>query len=259
MKRVIFLILTLAVFAASVPSVAADEWTGDYDIPVLESVSVYQSPEKLEYVLGVQELDLTGGKIALHYTCQKPDVIVDMTEKMVTGYNKHICGIQLLTVNYRGKTTTFEVEVVPREITAISIKEPVNSVEWTRKGNVLKLSGGVLRVEYNDNSNNDISITPQMVTKFSANDLKSQEFTVFYSGKETSFNAVLKGAYTPGDINNDGQINLMDVTYLARAVAGWDIEHSENAADVNNDSSVSLADVVTIARYVAGWENIVLY
>lgn len=60
--------------------------------------------------------------------------------------------------------------------------------------------------------------------------------------------------YGPGDCNNDGVVNLADVTIVLKKVAKWDIEFDTDLADVNKDENVNLSDVTLIMKYIAGWE-----
>ena len=55
-----------------------------------------------------------------------------------------------------------------------------------------------------------------------------------------------------GDVNDDGSIDLKDVTFMRRALAGWDVTINEATADVNKDGSFDLKDVVVLRRYLAG-------
>ena len=60
-----------------------------------------------------------------------------------------------------------------------------------------------------------------------------------------------------GDVNNDGRVNLLDSTILARYVAKWP-DYTEDtlnmqAADVNNDGRVNLLDSTILERHVAKW------
>lgn len=60
---------------------------------------------------------------------------------------------------------------------------------------------------------------------------------------------------TLGDVNDDSSIDLKDVTFMRRALAGWDVTVNETAADVNKDGSFDLKDVVILRRYLAGgWD-----
>ena len=64
--------------------------------------------------------------------------------------------------------------------------------------------------------------------------------------------------YTPGDINDSGEVTLDDVVSLAQIVAGWqNVAYNEAALDVNGDGNITLDDVVLLAQYVAGWSVII--
>ncbi len=58
-----------------------------------------------------------------------------------------------------------------------------------------------------------------------------------------------------GDVNDDGSIDLKDVTVLRRyLVGGWDAVINEANSDVNKDGSIDLKDVTVLRRYlVGGW------
>ena len=64
-----------------------------------------------------------------------------------------------------------------------------------------------------------------------------------------------------GNINLDeeGVVDLIDVTTLARALAGWKVECNENGFDVNGDGNANLFDLVHLAQYVAGWKSVVIH
>lgn len=57
-----------------------------------------------------------------------------------------------------------------------------------------------------------------------------------------------------GDVNNDGIINVMDVTALQMYIAGMlTLDDKINLrADVNFDGTISINDVTTIQNYTAG-------
>lgn len=64
--------------------------------------------------------------------------------------------------------------------------------------------------------------------------------------------------YKPGDVNDDGSINMLDVVVLSRYIVdgckydpdGYAVNVNENAADVNADTSVNMLDVVLISRFI---------
>jgi hypothetical protein len=53
--------------------------------------------------------------------------------------------------------------------------------------------------------------------------------------------------YTPGDVNNDGRINALDVNLVRRYIAGgYDVKINTLAADVDADGYVTEKDVKSI-------------
>lgn len=65
--------------------------------------------------------------------------------------------------------------------------------------------------------------------------------------------------YTPGDVNSDSIVDLLDVLTLVQYVSddcktnpdGFNISLNESAADVNDDSAINLLDVILISQYVS--------
>ena len=66
-------------------------------------------------------------------------------------------------------------------------------------------------------------------------------------------------AYTPGDINSDGEVDINDAICLLKYVAGWKLDGVViEALDVNGDGRVNTKDAIQILRYIAG-RNVTLY
>ena len=66
-------------------------------------------------------------------------------------------------------------------------------------------------------------------------------------------------AYTPGDINGDGEVDINDAICLLKYVAGWKLDGVViEALDVNGDGRVNTKDAIQILRYIAG-RNVTLY
>ncbi|MBR5134860.1 MAG: hypothetical protein IKV35_04620, partial [Clostridia bacterium] len=55
-----------------------------------------------------------------------------------------------------------------------------------------------------------------------------------------------------GDINGDGAVNMMDITYLYNAVSGKITADLPDSADLNNDGSINVMDVNALYRHVSG-------
>lgn len=64
--------------------------------------------------------------------------------------------------------------------------------------------------------------------------------------------------YTPGDVNDDGVISMMDTVMISRYIVdgctydpnGYAIQINDSAADVNDDGTISMLDAVMVSRYI---------
>ncbi len=64
--------------------------------------------------------------------------------------------------------------------------------------------------------------------------------------------------YTPGDVNDDGRINSIDVVMLSRYIVddckfdadGYAVSINENAGNVNDDGRINSIDVVMLSRFI---------
>ncbi|MBK6089859.1 dockerin type I repeat-containing protein [Ruminococcus difficilis] len=60
--------------------------------------------------------------------------------------------------------------------------------------------------------------------------------------------------YVLGDVDGDGEVTIIDVSWIQRALADMSVTacYNEAAGDVNNDGSTDITDVTFIQRYLAG-------
>ncbi len=59
---------------------------------------------------------------------------------------------------------------------------------------------------------------------------------------------------TPGDLNNDGKINIRDLGLLQQHLNGWDVVIEESAADLNADGKINIRDLGLLQQYLNGWD-----
>lgn len=71
---------------------------------------------------------------------------------------------------------------------------------------------------------------------------------------EIAFQTSLKKPVQLGDVNNDGEITIADVTALVNIVLGKDAEelYNHSAADVNQDNDITIADVTALVNRLLG-------
>lgn len=64
----------------------------------------------------------------------------------------------------------------------------------------------------------------------------------------------------PGDVHEDGDVTVYDLTLLARYITHLEkfTKRQLTAGDVNNDGAVDIKDVVRMSQYLVGWSGITL-
>ena len=87
--------------------------------------------------------------------------IVDLTDEgvTVTGFNNSTIGNVTLTVSYEGKTTTFDVTIVTKLVTKINMETVPTKTTYIQNYETLDISGGIIKIIYNDNTTSTISMT----------------------------------------------------------------------------------------------------
>ena len=102
-----------------------------------------------------------------------------------------------------------------------------------------------------------------------SNDVPAGTYNLLIGGTDEDVPCLVKGielgaAAMKGDLNDDQEVAVADLTKLARYLANFtdDVnEFEENpalkvAADVNQDDAVSVADLTKLARYLANFTGV---
>ena len=98
------------------------------------SIRVSKLPTKQEYILGDYKLELGGGEITVNFSNNtKQTQLLEYAE--VTGFNPIAVGKQSLTVNYLGKTATYDIKMVDSGINTYTILNKADSTLTLFYGN----------------------------------------------------------------------------------------------------------------------------
>lgn len=152
----------------------------------IASIEIAHYPDKLAYLEGKETFDVTGGRIRVVYNNGTSDEL-DMTEAMVTGFDNTVAGIQTLTVTYSGKTATFQVEIVAKQLVAIELNDLPAKLTYLEGKDTLNLFGGRLKLIYDNDSSTLIDLTAAMVSGFDNTRVGEQTLVVSYNGFRTTF------------------------------------------------------------------------
>ena len=155
-------------------------------VPVaLEKVEVKVLP-KTSYIEG-QDLEVTGGKLKLLFN-NGVESEADITANMVTGYDKTRIGEQTLTVTYQGKETQYTVVVREKTVTKIEIETPLDKTTYIQNYEPLDLTGGKIKVYYDNGTTEILDITEEMISGFDNTKVGTNTIKVTYGGKESTYN-----------------------------------------------------------------------
>ena len=154
---------------------------------------------KTEYIEG-QPLDISNLKVIALYNDGTSEVI-DASMDMISGYDANVIGKQTITVTYKGKTTTFEINVKAKSVTKIEVTSP-NKLEYI-EGQGLDLSGGKVKVFYDNGASEEISLTDDMINGYDTSIVGKQTIIVTYQGKTATFDVnVIEKVITKIEMNS---------------------------------------------------------
>ena len=60
----------------------------------------------------------------------------------------------------------------------------------------------------------------------------------------------------PGDVNDDGSINMKDIVLLQQYLNDWNVVINESASDVTDDGSINMKDIVLLQQHLNDWDVI---
>ena len=154
-----------------------------HENPLL-SIEITKAPDKVGYIVG-QDFDKTGMIVTgtyeegryeiIQYTIKDgEDLKLDQTS---------------ITVEYEGKTATQPITVEEKKITEISIEKLPDKLTYIQNKEELDLTGGSLRITYNDGTYESIDLTSEQITimGFDNTKLGKIKITVDYDSKTTQF------------------------------------------------------------------------
>ena len=152
----------------------------------IKQISITTEPTKKQYIQNYEKIDTTGGKLKITYNELQDDTI-DITANMISGFDNSKLGTQTLTVSYKGKTATYSVQVNAKQISKIEIGTAPNKTAYIQNYEKLDVTGGKIKVTYNDTSTEIIQLTADMVSGFDNSKLGNRTLTVTYGGKTTTY------------------------------------------------------------------------
>ena len=145
-------------------------------------ITLKTKPSKTEYKYQ-EPLDITGGKITVSKGSGTQDI--EITEGMVSGYDKTTLGEQTLTITYGGQTTTYKINVKDY-VTDISVS--LTSVTGKYNDELSKLINDnniTYAVTYaKAGAKTPVVLAESMVTGYSKTSVAEQNLTITYTDND---------------------------------------------------------------------------
>ena len=229
---------------------------------LIMEITLKKLPAKTSYVVNKETLDVTGGVVSVRYESGETEEI-ELTAAMISGFDNTALGKQTLTVTVGGLTTTFEVEVVERVVTSVSVEN------------------GKLVKHYSDGTTEETALTDGTISEFVTSETGEKTLTLSsanacvaaYKNAEGNYVALkavanADGSYSyvvpegvtevtvavKGDLDGDGLINMKDLARLRHDMAdgtGGD-GLAKLVIDLDGDGLVNMKDLGMLRRYLAG-------
>ena len=126
--------------------------------PLIE-IAITNPPSKTEYIVG-QNFDKTGMIVAGIYQDGSTKQILDYTIENGTNLSE---GQTSVTITYNGMSTTQTITVEEKTVVGISIIKLPSKTQYIQNEENLDLTGGLLKVTYNDNSTEELDLNSELI------------------------------------------------------------------------------------------------
>ena len=140
-------------------------------------------------------LDVSGLTVTAVYSDGTKAAVTDYT---TGGYDTNKLGAQTVTVTYKGKTASFGITVVAKEITGITVTSRPSKLSYAY-GEALDTAGLAVSAVYNDGTTK--TVTGYTLSGYSASVSGSQYVTVTYQGFTAGFYVTVGDKPVTGDVS----------------------------------------------------------
>ena len=142
-----------------------------------------KKPQKVDYEYG-ESLDITGGKVSIIMASGSVKETAEMTNSMLSGYDRTKEGTQTIKVEYKGLQGNFQVSVVDK-IKGITLNSEPNKINY-KYGENIDLTGATINV-IKSSGIYTIPVTNDMISGYNSKQPGIQSITVTYKGFTAKF------------------------------------------------------------------------
>ena len=153
----------------------------------IDTIEFKVKPSKTQYYVG-DEIK-ADGKITVYYLDNTSED-VDITEDMLSGYDMSTISKQTVTVTYRDKSLTYDIDVVRKPIVVdVTLISGPDKTEFVRNTQ-LDYTGAVAKISYDDGTSENVKLTPSNTR--GGDITKSGTYTVTYEYENHSVSFTIK-------------------------------------------------------------------
>ena len=150
--------------------------------PVIISIAISKLPNKVNYIEG-QELDTSGLELIVNYSNGKSEIISSGYTVSTTALDS--VGTNTIIIDYKNKSTTFDITVLAKKIKKVSIASKPKQLVYV-VGDKLTTNGLSLKIAY-DNGKSEVITTGYTVNEVKMKTPGVKEVIVTYKKKTVTF------------------------------------------------------------------------
>ena len=204
----------------------------------VEKIKISTLPTKTNYIIALEDLDLTGGIITAVYEDGTLDYIsLTNDDVIVSGFDNGINGSNELMVQYRNVTTSFFVNIVDKKISGISISRKPTKLSYIQNKEKLDLTSGIITISYDDGTTDEMSLTNPniLVSGFDNTKEGNNNIEITYADHKANFSVQIIKNYEMKDNGIYYVIGI--VTALIILIITLLIKFNKKRKDKNDFSS----------------------
>ena len=139
------------------------------------------------------------------------------------------------------------------QLIGIEVTTLPDKYSYVKNEEDLDVTGGKITLSYDNGSSKEIDLTDDMVSGFDNSVVGPLTLTVAYGGFTATFDVEIVSGVIPGDVNDDGEIDVADALAALRAAVGLTVLEGDEfeAADVDCDGAITVSDALRILRMAA--------
>lgn len=171
------------------------------DSYIVDEIELLSPPDKISYYTS-ESIDVTGGLVNVYYRGGTHETI-PISQDMISPTSFSETGVHTVTVTYKGKTVTFDVNVSPMpNVLSMELTSPPDKTEFVR-GTEFDFTGCQATVYYDNNTTEVIDIRAEDTTGGNINSLGTQIIRFSYRGFTVEFQVTVIGVRPTGiEISN---------------------------------------------------------